>query len=167
MISNNGVSVLIYGGRSGPVRGFSRCRRAGPSAVGLICVLIAGTLVGCSMSDGVGSLMVNPSRYSAYHCDALVTRLDELLKEEKNLRNLMDIASEGGGGTVIGTLSYRPDYEKTLGEEKLLRRTAAEKKCQLPPSATPAPPPPPQPAASVVPPPSSTPTSYQSDQTIR
>jgi hypothetical protein len=87
--------------------------------------------------------------------------LSELIGQQNDLRNLMDKASEGGGGNVIGTLSYRADYEKVLGEEKLLRRTAAEKKCQLPPSATPAP------AASVLPPPSSIPTSYQSDQTIR
>ena len=47
----------------------------------------------------------------------------------------MDKASEGGGGSVIGALSYRPDYEKQLGDEKVLRRTAAEKKCALEPPA--------------------------------
>jgi hypothetical protein len=161
MISNNGVPVPVHGASGLPVRERSGRGRAGPAAVGLVCILTAGTLVGCSMGDGVGSFMVNPSRYSAYHCNALVSRLSELIEEQNDLRNLMDKASEGGGGSVIGTLSYRSDYEKALGEEKLLRRTAAEKKCQLPPPVTPAP------AASVLPPPSSTPTSYQSDQTIR
>jgi hypothetical protein len=161
MQSNNGVVVPVHGPSGRPVPGHSGGGRAGPAAVGCVCILIAGTLVGCSMSDGVGSFMVNPSRYSAYHCDALVSRLSQLIEQQNDLRNLMDKASEGGGGAVIGTLSYRSDYEKALSEEKLLRRTAVEKKCQLPPSATPAP------AASVLPPPSSTPTSYQSDQTIR
>lgn len=106
-------------------------------------------------------MMVDPARYSAYHCKDLVDRLTALLEQEKNLRNLMDKASEGGGGSVIGTLSYRADYEKTMAEEKLLRRTATEKKCELPPPAAPAA------SASTLPPSTSTPTSYQSDQTIR
>jgi hypothetical protein len=46
---------------------------------------------------------------------------------------------------LIGNLTYRADYENALGEEKVLRRTAAEKKCDLPPPAQPA---------------SSTPTAY-------
>jgi hypothetical protein len=44
-------------------------------------------------------------------------------------------ASEGGGGVLIGTMAYRADYEKLTGEEKELRRTAAEKNCALPPPA--------------------------------
>ena len=43
---------------------------------------------------------------------------------------------------MIGTMAYRADYENTIGEEKALRRTAAEKNCNLPPPApTLAPPP--------------------------
>jgi len=161
MTSNNGVPVPVDDASRPPVPGHSGGGGAGPGAVGFVCVLIAGTLVSCSMSDGVGSFMVNPSRYSAYHCNALVSRLSELIERQNDLRNLMDRASDGGGGSVIGTLSYRADYEKALGEEKLLRRTATEKKCELPPPALPAP------TTSAVPRASSIPTSYQSDQTIR
>jgi len=83
----------------------------------------------------MGSFIVDPGRYSVYHCNDLVTRLKELQAREKELRDLMDRASEGGGGSVIGALSYRADYEKALGEERVLRRTAAEKKCELGPPA--------------------------------
>ena len=38
---------------------------------------------------------------------------------------------------MIGNLAYRVDYENAVGEEKILRRTAAEKKCDLPPPAQP------------------------------
>ena len=138
---NDRVHVTVRWRRSAP--GHSRRRRAGPAALGLICVLAAGALASCSMSDGVGSFIVDPGRYSVYHCNALVTRLKELQAREKELRDLMDRASEGGGGAVIGALSYRADYEKALGEERVLRRTAAEKKCELGPPA------------------------FQSDQTIR
>jgi hypothetical protein len=106
-----------------------------PSAIGLVFLLAAGVLVGCSMSDGIGPYLVDPGEYSAFHCDALKQRLTQLLEKEEKLSNLMDKASEGGGGTVIGNLAYRPNYELVLGEEKVLRRTAAEKKCALPPPA--------------------------------
>jgi hypothetical protein len=143
MTLSDGVHAAVHGNCRGPVPGLWRRGRAGPRAIGLICVLAAGALAGCGMSEGPGTFAVDPGRYSVYHCNDLVARLNALLTQEKDLRNLMDKASEGTGGTVIGTLSYRTDYEAALSEEKLLRRTAAEKNCEL------ASPP------------------YQSDQTIR
>jgi hypothetical protein len=89
--------------------------------------------------------MIDPAHYSVYHCDGLQARLKALQVREQELSNLMLRASEGGGGALIGNLTYRADYENALGEEKVLRRTAAEKKCDLPPPAQPA---------------SSTPTAY-------
>jgi hypothetical protein len=125
------------------------------------------------MSDGVGSFTVDPGHYSVYHCDGLVARLKALLARELELVNLMNKASEGPGGTVIGTLSYRADYENALGEEKVLRRAAVEKKCELPPPVSPTLPTPaaysttPAPATSSVPPTSATVPIFQSDQSIR
>ena len=43
----------------------------------------------------------------------------------------MDKANESSGGALIGNLTYRADYEDVLGEEKVLRRAAAEKNCDL------------------------------------
>jgi hypothetical protein len=167
MTPNDDVHVSAQGSCRRPVAGLSRCPRTGPTAVGL--VFAAATLAGCSFSDGLSSYLVDPGHYSVYHCKDLVVRLNQLLAREKDLRNLMDRASEGGGGAVIGALSYRTDYEKVLADEAVLRRTAAEKKCelgpppssQLPgPSAAPASPPPATPS---VPP---TRSIYQSDQII-
>jgi hypothetical protein len=93
----------------------------------LACLALAG----CGLSDGPGSLFVDPGQYSAYHCKDLATQWTTLLKREKDLRALMGKASEGGGGVVIGTLAYRSDYESVLTEKKLLQRDAAEKNCQL------------------------------------
>jgi hypothetical protein len=72
-------------------------------------------------------------------------------------------ASEGSGGALIGNLSYRTDYEAAVGEEKVLRRAAAEKKCDLPPP--PAPPASATPAAYPALPPAA--PVFQSDQAIR
>jgi hypothetical protein len=111
--------------------------------VGLICALAGCALAGCGLSEEAGMLTVDPGRYSAYHCNDLATRWKELLKREQDLRGLMDKASESAGGAVIGSVAYRADYDNVLGEERLVQRTAAEKKCE--------------PVSS----------SYQSDQTIR
>ena len=85
-------------------------------------------------STSVDTYLVDPGHYSAYHCKQLVDRLKQLQTHETDLRNLIDKASEGGGGTLIGGMSYRANYEKAVGEEKVLRRTAAEKKCALEPA---------------------------------
>lgn len=126
MRSCNGVRVLTYRhvfGRTGFMP---------------LCALVAAVLAGCATSDGVGSLLTDPGHYSVYHCDGLKARLIWLLAREQELTNLMERASEGGGGVLIGNLTYRADYENAVGEEKVLRRTAAEKKCDLPLLAAPA-----------------------------
>ena len=114
------------------------------------------------------TLIIDPGHYSVYRCDGLATRLKALQARELELSNLMIRASEGGGGALIGNLSYRADYENMLGEEAVLRRVAAEKRCDLPP--------PPQPvsstpaaysAAPVAPPPPANGPVFQSDQGIR
>jgi hypothetical protein len=101
----------------------------GGAASALLALCLAGVTSACSSS--LDTYLIDPGHYSAYHCKELITRLAELQKREGDLRNLMDKASEGGGGTVIGGMSYRANYEKAVGEEKVLRRTAAEKKCAL------------------------------------
>ncbi|MGB7078587.1 MAG: hypothetical protein WBD53_15480 [Xanthobacteraceae bacterium] len=118
----------------------SRAIRAVPrvflSAVVLrrTCAAVVGAaLAGCSMSGGAGSLLVDPSLYSAYHCNDLATQWKVLVAREKELRALMQRADQGTGGSVIGSLAYGADYDSVLSEEKLLQRTAAEKKCAATP----------------------------------
>jgi hypothetical protein len=124
---------------------FSRRRNVRVLDTVLVGAVAAVALAGCGFSDGPGTLIVDPGKYSVYHCNDLVARSKYLLSREQELRGLMDKASEGGGGTVIGALAYRSDYESVKSEQKLLQRTAAEKKCDLVAPAS----------------------NYQSDQTIR
>src|SRR5208282_2757439 len=76
-----------------------------PACARLYCAVLSVALValtGCSMRDGTGSLLVDPGRYSAYHCNDLAARWKVLVAREKDLRSLMAKADEGGGGAVIG-----------------------------------------------------------------
>src|ERR1700722_3026942 len=98
----------------------------------LLCAATAGmTLAGCGLGNGPGSLLVDPGRYEAYHCNDLVARWKALTDRERDLRALMDKASQSGTGAVIGAVAYRSDYESVLTEEKLVQHEANEKKCEL------------------------------------
>jgi len=119
----------IDGPRAAGVAARALARR--PFAVTLMS-LVAFGLAGCG-ADGAGTILVDPGRYSAYHCNDLAARWKVLVARENELRGLMDKASEGGGGIVIGSLAYRSDYESVLTEEKLLQRAAADKNCGFTP----------------------------------
>jgi hypothetical protein len=98
-------------------------------------VLAAATLGGCGVgTDGIGALMVDPMRYDGYNCKQLSSQWNALLAREKELRNLIDKADEGVGGTVIGAMAYRGDYQTVLEDKKVLQRTAAARQCQLTPT---------------------------------
>ncbi len=111
--------------------------------LGAITVAIALMVASCGTSDyGPGAILVDPSRYTFYHCDDLTKRSKELTDRERELRDLMEKAGESAGGAVIASIAYRSDYETVLTEERLVQRTAADKKCNPAPE-------------------------YQSDQTVR
>lgn len=143
MTLSDGVREPIYGRPPEGAAVPASLRLSRRWRAGLSCALAAVALAGCGLSESPGQFAVDPGRYEAYHCNDLVTQWKALRMREDELRGLMEKASEGGGGAVIGSLAYRTDYETVLSDEKLLRRTAAEKKCELGSST------------------------YQSDQTIR
>jgi hypothetical protein len=101
-----------------------------------LAALYSIALSACTPSDGVGTLMVDPGRYSAYHCNDLVVRWKALIVREEELRALIDRAGDSGAGAVVGTIAYRADYESVLTQQKLLQRAAAEKKCDLNPATS-------------------------------
>lgn len=108
--------------------------------IAALCGFAAVALAGCGSDPG--AFMVDPGKYSVLHCNDLVAQMKTLQAREKELRNLQDKASDGGVGSVIGNIAYRPEFESVLTQEKQVEREAAEKKCDLAPG-------------------------FQSDQTIR
>jgi hypothetical protein len=113
--------------KAGRHRGGSAWLHAGQSGV-LLAGVVGAALAGCT--NGAGSLLVDPGHYSAYHCNDLAAQWKVLVAREKELRDLMDRADQGGGGgAVIGSLAYRSDYESVRTDEQLVQREAAEKNC--------------------------------------
>ena len=107
-------------------------------AVGWSMLLLAAALGGCGLNEGTGfnagTLITDPTHYDAYHCKDLLTKWTELQTREKDLKALMARADEGAGGAFVAAMTYRTDYEYVLGQEKVVQRTAAEKKCALEPT---------------------------------
>jgi hypothetical protein len=87
-------------------------------------------VTGCG-SDGPGAIWVDPGKYTFYKCDDLARRWKALITREDELRGLIEKANESAAGAVIGSVAYRSDYEAVLTEEKMLQRTAADKKCSF------------------------------------
>lgn len=97
-----------------------------------LAVLATTALAGCSLPQGAGTILVDPGRYTGYHCNELIDQWKLLVTRERELHGLMDKAEAGGGsetGAIIGSVAYRPEYEAVLSNEKLLQRTATEKNC--------------------------------------
>jgi len=115
-----------------PILVLSRRRRARFGRSFLLCAAaVAGmALTGCG-GNGVGSWLVDPGRYDAYHCNDLVTRWKQLTDREMELRALMERASQSGTGAVVGAVTYRTEYETVLAEKKLVQRDANDKNCEL------------------------------------
>jgi hypothetical protein len=108
-----------------------RARAKIPRVLALLAALdLACALAACTTNDG-GQLLIDPGRYDVYKCDDLAKRWKTVSAREKDLRELMARAGESGGGAVVGSLTYRADYEAVLSDERLLQHTAAAKNCGL------------------------------------
>jgi hypothetical protein len=108
----------------------------------LLLGVVAVAVAGCGSGNGLGLVLADPGAYSALHCKQLADTKASLTARQQQLRNLQAKASEGPGGALIGTMSYRTDYELVTNDLKNVEREAKAKNC-----------------ASLVP-------TYQSDQTI-
>jgi hypothetical protein len=99
---------------------------------GAALAVAAVVLAACGLPEGAGTLLVDPGRYSAYHCNDLADQWKILVAREKELRGLMDKADAGGNsnaGALVGSVAYRPEYEAVMSNEKLLQNAAKDKNC--------------------------------------
>ena len=105
----------------------------------LFAAALAGVLLaGCStVSNSQGKFYVAPGKFVLYACPELALRAKENADREQKLRDLMAKAETGPGGTLVSSLTYKPEYDTLQEESRQLQEMMVEKKCK-PPAAAPA-----------------------------
>jgi hypothetical protein len=93
-------------------------------------LLLASTLAACSATlDDPGSLYVAPGKFDFLRCPDLAQRSMRASTREKELTSLMDRANQDPAGPLVNALVYSTDLNTVRAELAMLRKTAAEKKC--------------------------------------
>lgn len=83
----------------------------------------------CSTSIQEQSLFVAPGKYDFLTCKDIAQREVSATLREKELNSLMDRANQDAAGPLVNALVYSGDLAQVRAEQRLLRRTAIEKKC--------------------------------------
>jgi hypothetical protein len=128
------------------------CRRPWSRASAIVALLGLGIgLAGCAnLGDSmVSGAFVDPAKYDYYDCKLLETERAALTARAKDLQGLMDKASTGVAGSVVGEVAYRNDYISVRAQNKLADEAWRRNKChETTPGAAPA-----TPVAAPAPPP--------------
>ena len=93
--------------------------------------LTAIALGGCASDEAASRLLVQPDRYMLYNCEALATTAQANAVRQRELEGLMAKAGVDTGGQLVSSMTYRPEYLQLRGQMEQLRKTAAEKNCNL------------------------------------
>jgi|GEM_PF-735822 hypothetical protein len=88
-------------------------------------------LCGCASDETAGRFLVQPDRYILYNCDALATTAQGTAARQRELEALMTKAGADTSGRLVSSMTYRPEYLQLRGQMDQLRKTAAEKNCNL------------------------------------
>lgn len=94
--------------------------------------IIAAGLGGCSNIEVLSSVVVAPGKFEFYNCEQLAVRGRGTAARERELKVLMDKASEGAGGAIVNAVAYQGEYLIAKGELDQLEAAAIEKKCDTP-----------------------------------
>jgi hypothetical protein len=93
--------------------------------------LAVGLLLGaCSLGSEPGfSIFADPGKYQYYSCEQIAAELKTWSQKEQELKQLMDRADQGAGGSAVGLIAYKADYVAAGEEVEMLQATARDKKC--------------------------------------
>ena len=97
----------------------------------LVFTLAAMALCGCASDEMAGRFLTTPDKYVLYNCEALATAAQENAGRQRELEALMAKAGVDGGGRLVSDMAYQPEYLQLRGLMDQLRKTAAEKNCNL------------------------------------
>ena len=92
--------------------------------------LIGAALGGCaSTMNIIGDPFAQPAKFQYLRCEDIAKSIATSQKRDKELRDLMDRAGGGVGGSTANMLVYAPDLRQVEGDLRQLREAAGEKRC--------------------------------------
>jgi hypothetical protein len=100
-------------------------------------ILIGFALADCSTRFELDSLYVTPGKYDYLRCPDIVARIRGSQARQRDLADVMQRASQDAAGPVVNALVYSTDLAQARADEKELRATAQEKKCEVDPPKPP------------------------------
>ena len=101
----------------------------------LVITLAAMALCGCA-SETAGRFLVGPERYMLYSCQELAKEAQGNAQELRELEALMAKAGVDASGRLVGNMAYGPEILQLRGRLDQIRKTAAEKDCNLSPGGS-------------------------------
>jgi hypothetical protein len=98
-------------------------------------ILLAGvaitSLCGCTSEETAGRFLVAPDKYVLYSCGEMGNEARGIANRQHELAALMQKAATDAGGRFVSAQAYQPEYNQLRGRMDQLRKTAAEKNCNL------------------------------------
>lgn len=107
----------------------------------MLAALALITLGACSASIQEQSPFVQPGKFNFLTCKDIAQRDISASMREKELVSLMERANQDAAGPLVNAMVYASDLAQVRAEQRLLRRTADEKKCDEAPAPAYSPPP--------------------------
>jgi len=97
----------------------------------LLAVLSIMALCGCASEEAAGRYLADPNKYMLYTCAELAREASGIAGRERELEALIRKAEIDPGGRVVSGMAYQPEINMMRGRMYYLRKTAAEKNCNL------------------------------------
>jgi len=88
-------------------------------------------LCGCASEETAGRYFAAPGKYILYSCGEMANEARGIQSRQRELEDLMKKAGVDAGGRFVSAQAYQPDYTLLSGRMYQLRKTAAEKSCDL------------------------------------
>jgi hypothetical protein len=101
-----------------------------------LALLLATFATGCGGQAGE-EFFVRPGNFDYLDCPAIATATHKAAAREQDLKTLIERAGKESFGVLMAEASYRGEYLRAQGEQKMLAEVAQRKNC--PPETPPAP----------------------------
>jgi hypothetical protein len=89
------------------------------------------SLCGCTSEETAGRFLAAPGKYVLYSCGEMANEARGIANRQQELAALMQKAGTDAGGRFVSAQAYQPEYIQLRSRMDELRKTAAEKNCNL------------------------------------